>query len=69
MRSPSTTSIGPAKRSRPSHSVVQLGADEVCDYAAEAFEQKWAANPFDAVLDTIVLKGYEQRRQAAALPG
>ncbi|PSC71602.1 NADPH:quinone reductase [Micractinium conductrix] len=41
--------------------VKELGADEVCDYAAEAFEQKWAANPFDAVLDTIVLKGYEQR--------
>lgn len=41
--------------------VKELGADDVCDYTQEVFEDKYRRTPFDAVLDAIVLHGYEQR--------
>lgn len=46
----------------PSPLPAQLGADEVVDYTSEAFDQRFKDQPFDAVLDTVVLNGYEQRR-------
>lgn len=44
--------------------VQELGADEVVDYTSEAFDQRFKDQPFDAVLDTVVLNGYEQRSLA-----
>lgn len=38
-----------------------LGADEVVDYTTQDFAEVYKTQPFDAVLDTIVRDGYEQR--------
>ncbi|KAL4443022.1 hypothetical protein ABPG77_008513 [Micractinium sp. CCAP 211/92] len=44
--------------------VKELGADEVVDYTTESFDERFKGQPFDAVVDTIVLNGYEQRSLA-----